>query len=291
MSTVDGESAEAETDGAAADELDTEELKEQIELLRDENRRLREEYVRARHVNYRRTGFGLGLAGLVAVVGGVAFPAARTVLLILGAIGVFGGILTYFLTPERVVPTSVGQSVYAAFSRTGTSLRDELGLRGEAVYVPMEAGSESVRLFLPQFRRYVLPDDEDLTATFVAPGDERSRGVALVPTGVGLLDEFERAVDGRSADPDTVTSQLCDALTEQFELVRNAAMEVDPDGGRITVRTSGVAYGQPADFDHPAASLLGAGLARRLDRPVTVEVTPGDDSGVYLVTCRWEPDA
>ena len=293
----DGPAATTDPDGSAVDLADdpeaaVEELTTQVELLRAENRRLREEYARAKRARHRRTALALGAVGLAAVAAGAAFPGARTVLLILGATGVFGGVLTYYLVPERIVPSSVGQSVYAAVSRAGSAIRDELGLQSISVYVPVDGGDAPgapVRLFLPQVERYELPSDDALRDTFVAPDDDRGRGVALVPTAAGMVAEFERAVVGDDDDPDEVAAQLCDALVEQFELVRRAEPDVDPEGERLTVRVSGAAYGDVTDFDHPAASFVGTGVARRLGEAVTVDVDRDDDA--FLITCRWEDES
>lgn len=290
---TNGDVASARSGEPAADERDvdagTEELSMQVELLRAENRRLREEYARSKQVRYRRTALALGVVGAAAVAAGAAFPDARTVLLILGATGVFCGVLTYYLVPDRIVPTTVGQSAYDAAARDGDALRDELGLQSISVYVPADvgdAGDAPVRLFVPQSKRYDLPSDEELRSTFVATDDERARGVALVPTAAGMVDEFERAVAGDGDDPGEVAAQLCDALVEQFELVRRAEPDLDPDGGRLTVRVSGAAYGDVSRFDHPAASFLGTGLARRLGEAVTVDAD-ADEGGAFLITCRW----
>ncbi|MFB6130399.1 MAG: hypothetical protein ABEJ28_06225 [Salinigranum sp.] len=278
--------------GRAGDEEgDADELAVQVDLLRSENRRLREEYARARLVRYRRTAIALALVGLVSIVGAAAFPIARTVLVVVGATGVFGGILTYYLTPERVVPASVGQSAYDALSRTGRAVGDGLGLSEISVYVPIDAGDDvlaPVRLFVPQSRSFEVPPDEELLSAFVAPESESMRGVSFVPAAARMLAEFDRAVVETGDDPEAAVAALSDALVEQFELVRRADYELDPDGGRAIVGVSGCAYGDVSSFDHPVASLVGAGLAHLLGEPVTVEVsTPEEGGSEYLLTCRW----
>ena len=75
-------------------------LRAEIEVLREENRRLRAEYARARQSEYRRAALVLVGAGLLSGLGGVLLTSAQTVLFALGGTGVFIGVLTYYLTPE-----------------------------------------------------------------------------------------------------------------------------------------------------------------------------------------------
>ena len=173
-----------------------------LELLSEENRRLRDEYRRARRTNYRRTALGMAGLGALSGLGAVLFPSSRTVLLALAGIGLFAGILTYFLTPEQFVSASVGERTYAAHAATGAELVETLGLSGTTVYLPTGDTADEdagVRLFVPQHRKYDLPDGDDATTLFVATDDERQRGVAVPPTGSGLFPEFEGMV-GDTAD-------------------------------------------------------------------------------------------
>jgi len=102
---------------ATSDGTDTdsrEELTVQIELLRERNRQLREEYLRSQQQTYRHSALGLLGVGLIGLAAGAVFVEARTVLIALGATGVFAGVLTYFLTPERFIAASVSGGVYEA---------------------------------------------------------------------------------------------------------------------------------------------------------------------------------
>lgn len=275
------------------DSIDGEERQRRLDELRAENRRLREDYARGRRLQHRQTAIALLGVGLVGIAAGITFPSARTVLLALGATGVFGSILTYFLSPERVMPATVGRSAYDATRETGSAIRDELGLADVAVYVPVDSAATEtrapVRLFVPQSPEYDLPSDDDLRSTFVVPDGGRRRGVAFTPTAGRMLAEFNQI---RSVETDlrldTRVAQLCDALVEQFELVRAADAELDEEMQRITVGVTGVTYPNAAGFDHPVASFLGGGLAHGLDAAVTVEVERVDDGDSdFLVTCRW----
>jgi len=273
------------TDGETDDQPDAETLAAEVEILREENQRLREEYARARRSEYRRTAAVLIVAGLLAIGGGVVVSSSRTVLFALGGTGVFIGALTYYLTPERMLPATVGEDVYGALADTQESIVEELGLQDDRLYVPTDDG---VRLFVPQSAEYSVPEDGALTDVFVVGADDQSRGIAVSPTGNRLFERFEEGRTDRNADdPVAVAEQLAAALVEQFELL--GGTEVERDGERVTVAVSDSAYGPVDRFDHPVVSLLASGLARELDRPVSVEVDrPEDGPADALVTCRWE---
>ncbi|WP_435181709.1 hypothetical protein [Halorussus sp. AFM4] len=284
---VDRERAEASD---ATDES-VEDLAAQVELLTEENRRLREEYVEGRRAGYRRTAVGLFVVGALAAAGAVFFPDARSVLFALGGTGVFGAVLTYYLTPERLLAAATGEQVYAAFAATGRRLVAELGLQEEFVYAPADAAGEfaNVRLYVPQRSSFEVPAPTELGSLFVATEDDRSRGVAVPPCGGSLYREFERSMtDSVADDPAVLADQLADAAVEGFELATSATADADPDDGRVAFEVAGSAYGSVDRFDHPVASLFGVGLTAGLDAPVTVEVTEDEDDSTALVACEWD---
>jgi hypothetical protein len=273
-------------------DVETEEtdLRAQLELLEEENRRLREQYVRARRASYRRSALGLGAVGGIAALGAVVFPTAQTVLFALAGIGIFAALLTYYLTPERFIAADVGERIYTALMDNETALVRELGLSETRLYVPHEA--ETVRLFVPQHAEYDLPADDELEATLVVTENDRERGLALTPTGQRLFAEFEQTVSGSlGSTPQDVSTQLTDALVNVFELVETATADVDRADGRMTVAVTGSAYDVADDVDHPVASFLAVGLAIGLETPIATDVSiePSDDSDVdFRVTCRWD---
>lgn len=262
-------------------------LAAQLDLLQEENRRLREEYARARQQSYRRTALGLALVGAVAAGAGVLFPGARTVLFALGATGLFGALLTYYLTPERFISVSVGEAVYSTLATNGSALLDDLGL-ADPVYVPRGA-TDDVRLFVSQADaddETAVPNDTDLDPGFVVT--DTTRGLALAPTGDALFDEFERSLTGPLADaPGTLAEQLADGLVEQFELVDGT--DVDASRERVTVGISRSAYGDVGRFDHPVTSFLAAGFACGFEVATAAEVTEADGRADVAVTVRPVP--
>ncbi|QCC51719.1 hypothetical protein [Halapricum salinum] len=276
------EESTAESDDEAA-------LRAEIEVLREENRRLRAEYARARQSEYRRAALVLIGAGLLSGLGGVLLTSAQTVLFALGGTGVFVGVLTYYLTPERLQPASVGQAVYRAMARTQTSITAELGLTEERLYVPIDAaGEQSVRLFVPQHTTFDVPDDDALSDAFVLGESDRQRGFATYPTGETLFERFAETKSGSfEGDAESIATQLAGALVEQFEVLDATDVEAQED--RVAVAVSGGSYGPIDSFDHPVPSLLATGLARGLDRPISVSVERSPDRQAdALVVCRWD---
>jgi len=273
------------------DTLDATALRTQIELLEDENQRLREEYARARQQQYRRSALGLAGLGAAAALGGVLFPTAGSVLFALAGTGLFLGVLIFYLSPEQFVPASIGRTVYSSLARNEADIVAELGLRDDRLYIPTETGD--VRLFVPQHEDFQIPDGDALDDAFVVTSDPSARGLALEPTGDGLADEFEQAVTGSVADdPATLAGQVCDALVEQFELVETATPDVDPTGGRVTVAVGESAFGAVTRFDHPVVSVLASALARTVDEPVRTDVREADDERVdYRITVTWDEDS
>jgi hypothetical protein len=263
-------------------------LTARIELLTEENKRLRDEYRRARRTSYRRTALGMAGLGVLAGMGALLFPTAQTILLALAGTGLFAGVLTYFLTPEQFVSASVGEQTYAAHAATGTELVETLGLTDTTVYLPTGntvSGDAGVRLFVPQHRNYDLPTKDDADTLFVVTDDERQRGVTVPPTGAGLFTEFESMVGDTATQLPELADQLADALVEGFELVDSATPDVDPDEGRITIAITGSRYGAVDRFDHPISSFVAVGLVRGINQPVMLESTTSDDDRVdYLVT-------
>lgn len=268
----------------AADRLDA---ATRIELLTAENRRLRAQYARVRQSRYRKTAAGLVGLGVLAAVAGLVLPDGREVLFSLAATGLFGGLLTYYLTPSQFVAADIGDRVYTPIAENYARIVAELGLRDDRVYYPGD-GVSPARLFVPAYDEYERPEDDGPIVT-----EGQARGLVLEPTGDRLFEAFEQAVSGGLAtEPEPLAAQLADGLVEQFELAGTAEPDVDAAAGRITVAITDSVFGDVDRFDNPIASFLAVGIATGLDRPVRLEVAKTVESRAeWLVTCRFEPDA
>lgn len=257
------------------------ELRTQLAILEAENQQLREEYVRAQQATYRRTAVGLFVVGAIAILGGIGFPESRSVLFALGGTGVFAGVLTSVLTPERFVSARVGSRIFQALRADRDAITDELGLGGDPVYVP----GDDVRLFVPRYDAKPLPDEAAFTDLFVVPDSPERGGVAFYPTGGPLFEEFENTRDrSLESDLDAMAPAIADALVELFELADGVDYDVDTATGRLTFELSRPGLGDPTSLDHPIPSFLAVSVAHALDEPVRVEVTDADS---LSVTCRY----
>ncbi|MFC7156838.1 hypothetical protein ACFQPA_15480 [Halomarina halobia] len=284
--SVEADGATDARGGDPTDAADAEELAVRVELLAAENRRLREAYRDAMRTRYRQTAIAFGAIGALALLGGAFFPGSRTVLYALGGTGVFAGVLTYFLTPERFIPARIGEAVYRTLADDVATIVGELELSNERVYVPR---SGDARLFVPQFASYDVPADEDLDTAFVLAGRGEERGLALTPTGLPLAEFFEDTLDRSPGDAASLAPRLASALVDQFELVERAEADVDARRGRVSVGVAGPAYDPVDSFDNPIASLVAVAVARTLQRPISLSVVePDDERYDALVVCSWE---
>lgn len=268
---------------------DRQTLEAELEVLREENRRLRDLYAHAKRATFRRTAVGFFAVGGLSLVAAVLFPALQTVFVAFGGTGVFAGVATFYLTPERFVSASVGDTVFDTLADVEQHLVTELELQPETVYVPTASRPETnARLFVPQHVEYEVPDPARLGELFVTSDVQAEQGVSLPPTGERLYTEFERTVSTEPGDdPGTIATQLAGALSEQFELVDDTTIETDAENRTASIAVDNPAFGDIHRLDHPVVSLLAVGFATALDRPVTVE-TRDDDRFDGVVTVSWD---
>lgn len=248
-------------------------------LLRAENERLRRELERSTRTTYRRTAVALLAIGVASAAAGLLVPAAQEVLVVVGAIGTFGGVLTWYLTPDRVLAASVTASVLDAHAETVAAIRDELGLREDAVYVPDPERVGGAVLFVPLHAEYDRP--EELDRAFLATGEEHSRGVALRPSAATLAGALARSVTGE-LEPGRLPAVVPEAIVEQFELADGADAELVD--GTLTLDVEGTAIEGIERPDHPIVSLTAVAAARAVDDPVRVEAV---DAATGRVTVAW----
>lgn len=259
---------------------------DRLDRLEAENEQLRRDVSAARQSRHRRTMLGFAVIGLVSIAGALAIPGARTILLALGATGVFGALLTYSITPERFVSAAVGSDVFRPLSADRESIVAELGLSDARRYVPTDNPDDRVRLFVPQSAHTDLPDADALTETFLVDAD--TRGLSLRPAGHDLLESLERSAPTGALDAPRSAGVVCaDAIVSDFELATDARADDDP--GRVTVELAGIEYGSIDRFDHPIVSVLACAIAQAADNPVETEVVANPDGRPEaIVTCRWD---
>ena len=291
-----GAAATDDTETTAADGVDADRRQARIRRLEGETRRLRERYADIRERRYQRTALALGLVGVVFGLAALVVTSARDVLFALAGVGLFGAVLTWYLTPEQFIPLDVGEGIYATMADNEAAVAEQLGLSSTRVYVATDRGP---RLFVPETDAYdaellaATAEDDPLARPLVV-GDRAARsGLSLRPVAAVLLDSFDDQHSGPlPAVPREAVSTLAEGVTDGLELAGAVDSDLDAADGRVTFSVHDPLYGDLTRFDHPIPSFLGSGLARALGTPVTVDVvvtaTEGDETP--LVTCRWTPD-
>lgn len=290
-SGVDAEAVSKQSEKNKNATTDESDLAVEVDLLKAENRRLRELLAAAQRTRYRNTAIALGIVGLLCGILAVIVPTGTDVLFALAGTGVFAGVLTYFLTPERFISADVGKRVYTATADSFGRLCRDLGLSDRRLYVAAPE-SESVPasesnqsqfvdswLFVPQTAETEIPDFSALDASFVI--EDGQRGISLRPTGSGLLAAVNRSLSEPLGEtPEAICEQLGDAIVEDLELAQSISYDVSPADGRISVQITGALYGDGTQFDHPIVSLLAVGLSAGLGHPVEPSVTATDPLSV-----------
>jgi len=189
------------------------------------------------------------------VLGGIGLPDVRAVLFVvrLDRAVRLGSAMTWYLTPERVVPIAVSESIYDAAATTLTGVRDELGLQSSTAYVPV---GDQVRGFVPRHRDFDSP--ENAMHVFVTD-DDASRGFSFAPAGDRLAGGFERLRETQTPDnPLTAAEQLAETLVSHFEIADAVTIDADTDveSSRLTVSVQNAAFGPLTRPDHPVVSAL-----------------------------------
>lgn len=263
-----------------------------LDVLEEENRRLRRLVSESRRASYRRVALGLATIGILAIGGALAFPDARTVLFALAGTGLFAAVLTYYISPERFIAADTGERVYRGFAASTDALTAQLELTDTTIYLPA-ADRWRVRLFIPQSAAFDLPAPAALDEPLITSPDSQ-RGLAVIPTGATLFEPFEQALDGTVADtPSELLPDLAEALEQQFELVETTDVEYAVADGRVSVAVDTAVWTPIDRFDHPVVSFLAVGLVIGLETPVETTVigrgeTAADNT--VTVTLEWNPE-
>lgn len=287
---TDASTLRLEDSDTTADEADL--LRTRVRRLEEENRRLRDQYAGVRERRYRRTAIALAVVGLLFGGAGVVVTSAQEVLFAIAAAGLFGAVLTRYLTPEQFIPLDVSEGIYAALASNEAALANQLGLARTRLYLATDAGA---RLVVPEVDAYddeLLRIDDDDPAPLVVSDRAARSGLSLRPTAEPLLRAFEEQHGGAlPGEPAEAVSTLAEAVTDALELAGGVETDLDSEEGRVTFSVTDPLYGDVTTFDHPVSSFFGLGLARALETPVRVDVvtSESDHKVAALVTCRWTP--
>jgi hypothetical protein len=187
----------------------------------------------------------LSALGAGLVAAGVLMPAEETLLVAWGGTALFGALLLVLFGPTPTVRADVATDVYTALA---ANCREAAGT-AEVVY------------------RHT---------------DDGIRVSGMVPTGTALVDRLG-ATESPSEPVDTRVHTLVDGLVEELELATRGTARVTDGEATVTVRDC--RFGTQELFDHPVASVLGVGLARKTGSSVNVGASAHGDE--LVVTCVW----
>lgn len=244
----------------------------------------------------------LCLTGAVFLLAG-AVLGGEPVLFALAGVGLFGGVLTNYLTLDRFIAAETSERIHAASAANCEGICGDLGLSERRIYVPVAATERSdadapspqetparelsnrraVRLLVPG-----SPDrNPDIDPETVVLTDSSGiSGLSLQPTGGELFETVLAVLDDPLATtPGGLSEQLSAAAVDEFDLARSVTTDIDADEGTMSLSCSDVLYGDRSRFDHPLVSLFAVGLAVGLDSPVEPTVT---NSEPLSVTFEWE---
>ena len=269
------------------DTLNEDALRARVRRLETENAQLRDQYSTIQMARNTRMAVGFGVIGLFAGSLAFVFPSVREVLIVVSMTGLFAGLLTRFLDPNRHVALNVGRGIYTTIVQNEVDLVSQLSLSDARIYVATDDGP---RLFIPEVEDYNSTALDELSAGPLVVSDDASRsGLVFRPTGEALLDVVQDSSDDHfSSELSVIVETLSESVTDAIELTEHVESDVNAEDGRATFVARGVLYGDPTHFDHPLGSLFGSGLALALDTPVRVTVGEAKQ-GATLVTCQWTP--
>lgn len=272
----------SEPDPDSDSTADDEALEDQLSTLKAENRRLREQYAETQRQTYRRTAAGLAGVGVLAAGTALLVPSAQQVLFALAGIGVFAAVLTWFLTPEHFIPIETTNAIYQPLAANAEDIAAELGLSGTRIYLETDEGS---RLYIPEGETTHLPSA--FKSAFVIGETPAETGLALQPTGIQLVDEFEHTHTRPLPEtPTELSTHLTEGLVQGLELATAIEADVMTDQHKVIFEITESQFGSLSQFDHPIQSFLAVGVARGLETPVTVTKSTTDD-GTATVVIDW----
>jgi len=216
------------------------ELEREIQKLAEENALLRQKYARERRGEFRRSGLALIVFGaFVLVVGTLGYTGTTlSSLFVLSGVGtVFVGVLTIFLTPERLVRSEVMHRGLLSSVRAIDGIFRDLGLRSNALYLPSIYKGKPLLVIPISEKHFDLGGwlKRPSEGVFVVGKSVESCGLAIEPLGASLLSLIKDELRTPPSDEADALSQLMEEVyTHGLDLCN--AVELERLDGLIRVR-------------------------------------------------------
>ena len=235
-----------------------------------------------RRLPTRLAGYVVTFVGASVLVGSMVF--FSSVWAMIGLALTFWGVFFFFLKPTSLVKADLLDSASYSLLENVRRLVSELGLKCKGVYLPPNY-LEDLRSGLV----FIPAKDEVYVPAIGEVGKARDRvllknpsGVCLVPSGVALVNLFEREL-GTSfvkVDLEYLMRNLPRVFVEALELAED--FELSVEGGRVHVRIEGSIYKDLCSevrrlsrvcgsFGCPLCSSIACALAKASGRPVVMD--------------------
>jgi len=245
------------------------------------------EELRRRVWSYRRlptrlAGYVVTFVGAAVLVGSMVFYSS--VWAMIGLALTFWGVFFFFLKPTSLVKADLLDSASYSLLENVYRLVSEFGLKGKGVYLPprflRDAGDGLV--FIPVKDEVYVPTVDEVGKAEDRIFLKNPSGVCLVPSGVALVNLFEREL-GTSfvkVDLEYLMRNLPRVFVEALEIAED--FELSVEGGRVHVRIEGSVYKDLCgevrglsrvcgSFGCPLCSSIACALARASGRPVVMD--------------------
>jgi len=235
-----------------------------------------------RRLPTRLTGYVVTFVGAAVLVGSMVF--SSSVMAIIGIPLTFWGILFFFLKPTSLVKADLLDSASYSLLENVSRLISDFGLKGRGVYLP-PGHLKDLRgglVFISANDEVYVPTREEVGEAEDRIFLKNPRGVCLVPSGVALVNLFERELGTSFAkvDLEYLERNLPKVFIEALEIAED--FELSVEGSRVHVRIEGSIYkdlcsevrrlsGVCGIFGCPLCSSIACAVTRTTGKPVIIE--------------------
>lgn len=157
----------------------------------------------------------------------------------LGFAGLFLSFVVFTFKSKEYVKREALDNLIFPYVGLLKNMVDDLGLEGNALYIPPYENMPEGGTFIPLHKNFDLDlgrmDEETVFLTNVA--NERQMGLLIRPTGVDLVKKFEEHFEGslEGGGYNTVES-VSSSVLRAFDLARGVHIDENEEGFRVVVK-------------------------------------------------------
>lgn len=194
----------------------------------------------------------------------------------------FWSVLLVFLKTTRYVKADIFETTPISSLRSIDQVIAHFNCEGKGIYLPQRYLKEfkGGKVFIPLKKEIFIPSVEEVAKEKVFL--ENPHGICLTPSGLSLLNLFERKLgtDFSSVDVDYLVSNLPKLFIEDLEIAED--FEINPVRDMIHVRITGSIYNNMCrevrklsnvckSFGCPLCSSIACALAKATGKPIVIE--------------------